>query len=50
MLMRKVALAGLYLAPANAKLLLEDTEGRLGGVGPIVTEIVAMSVDEANHA
>jgi carboxyl-terminal processing protease len=40
------ALAGLvsqldphtnYLAPADAKLLLEDTEGRFGGVGLVVT-------------
>ena len=26
-----------YLAPADAKLLLEDTEGRFGGVGLVVT-------------
>jgi carboxyl-terminal processing protease len=37
-----------YLAPADAKLLLEDTEGRFGGVGLVVTLRVEPLVGTAN--
>lgn len=39
----------IYLAPEDAKLLLEDTEGRFGGVGLIVTlrrEAITPGADE----
>lgn len=37
-----------YLAPADAKLLLEDTEGRFGGVGLVVTLRVEPLAGTAN--
>ena len=40
----------IYLPPANAKLLLEDTEGRFGGVGLIVTLRVEPLAKPASEA